>query len=51
MSSRNNDAVRIDARDLRCKIGGGGNLGSQRPYRVCAARRAAQHHFIDNSAG
>ena len=49
-----NDAVRIDGRELRCKvIGEGGNLGLSQLGRIEYARRGGRLNtdFIDNSAG
>jgi len=54
VGDRSNDAVRIDARDLNCKvIGEGGNLGLSQLGRVEFARRGGRLNtdFIDNSAG
>jgi glutamate dehydrogenase len=51
---RSNDAVRIDARDLRCKvIGEGANLGVTQRGRIEYARGGGRLNtdFIDNSAG
>jgi glutamate dehydrogenase len=51
---RGNDAVRIDATELNCKvIGEGGNLGFTQLGRVEFARRGGRLNtdFIDNSAG
>jgi glutamate dehydrogenase len=51
---RSNDAVRIDARELNCKvIGEGGNLGVSQLGRIEFARRGGRLNtdFIDNSAG
>lgn len=54
VGDRANDAVRVDARELRCKIvGEGGNLGfTQRArieYALCGGRINAD--FVDNSGG
>ncbi|HUX72768.1 MAG TPA: NAD-glutamate dehydrogenase [Steroidobacteraceae bacterium] len=54
VGDRSNDAVRIDARELRCKVvGEGGNLGISQRGRVEYARRSGRLNtdFIDNSAG
>lgn len=54
VGDRNNDAVRIDGRDLRCKvIGEGGNLGCTQLGRVEFALNGGRLNtdFIDNSAG
>ncbi len=54
VGDRSNDAVRIDARELNCKvIGEGGNLGLSQLGRVEFARRGGRLNtdFIDNSAG
>ncbi len=51
---RANDAVRIDATELRCKVlGEGGNLGLTQRARIEAARRGVRinNDAIDNSAG
>jgi len=51
---RASDAIRVDARDLRCRvIGEGGNLGITRRGRVefAAAGGLVNADFIDNSAG
>ncbi|MDO9408914.1 NAD-glutamate dehydrogenase domain-containing protein [Patulibacter sp.] len=51
---RASDAIRVDARDLRCTVvGEGGNLGFTRGARVEYAREggAINADFIDNSAG
>jgi glutamate dehydrogenase len=54
VGDRANNALRINGKDLRCKVvGEGGNLGFTQKGRI----EAAQHHvllntdFIDNSAG
>ena len=54
VGDRTNDAVRVDARDLRCKVvGEGGNLGLSQAARIEYARRGGRLNtdFIDNSAG
>jgi glutamate dehydrogenase len=54
IGDRSNDAVRVDARELRCKvIGEGGNLGLSPLARVEFALRGGRINtdFIDNSAG
>jgi glutamate dehydrogenase len=54
VGDRSNDALRIDGRDLNCKvIGEGGNLGLSQLGRVEFARRGGRLNtdFIDNSAG
>ena len=54
VGDRSNDAVRIDASMLNCKvIGEGGNLGFSQLGRVEFARRGGRLNtdFIDNSAG
>ena len=54
VGDRSNDAVRIDAHELNCKvIGEGGNLGLSQLGRVEFARRGGRLNtdFIDNSAG
>ncbi len=54
VGDRSNDAVRIDARELNCKvIGEGGNLGVSQLGRIEFARRGGKLNtdFIDNSAG
>ena len=54
VGDRGNDAVRIDARELNCKvIGEGGNLGLSQLGRIEYARRGGRLNtdFIDNSAG
>ena len=51
---RANDNLRVDARDLRCKVvGEGGNLGFTQGGRVQFARRDGRINtdFIDNSGG
>src|SRR5580698_2366478 len=54
VGDRSNDAVRVDARELNCKvIGEGGNLGLSQLGRIEYARRGGRLNtdFIDNSAG
>ncbi len=54
VGDRSNDAVRIDAVELNCKvIGEGGNLGFSQLGRIEFARRGGRLNtdFIDNSAG
>ncbi|WP_104530575.1 NAD-glutamate dehydrogenase domain-containing protein, partial [Blastococcus saxobsidens] len=54
VGDRANDAVRITAGELRCRvIGEGGNLGLTQRARIAAARAgvALNTDFIDNSAG
>lgn len=54
VGDRSNDAVRIDAHELRCKVvGEGGNLGFSQLGRVEFALRGGRLNtdFIDNSAG
>ena len=54
VGDRSNDAVRINAHELRCKvIGEGGNLGLSQLGRVEFARQGGRLNtdFIDNSAG
>jgi glutamate dehydrogenase len=54
VGDRSNDAVRIDARELNCKVvGEGGNLGLSQLGRIEYARRGGRLNtdFIDNSAG
>ncbi|MDH3750847.1 MAG: NAD-glutamate dehydrogenase, partial [Gammaproteobacteria bacterium] len=51
---RSNDNVRIDAKELRCKVvGEGGNLGLTQHARIEYSRGGGQINtdFIDNSAG
>ena len=51
---RANDAVRVDGRDLRCKVvGEGGNLGCTQPGRIEAALAGVRLNtdFIDNAGG
>ncbi|HWG70443.1 MAG TPA: NAD-glutamate dehydrogenase, partial [Steroidobacteraceae bacterium] len=54
VGDRSNDAVRIDGRELNCKVlGEGGNLGVSQFGRIEYARRGGRLNtdFIDNSAG
>ena len=54
VGDKSNDALRVDGRDLRCKVfGEGGNLGVTQPGRVEAALHgvALNTDFIDNSGG
>jgi glutamate dehydrogenase len=54
VGDRGNDAVRVDASSLRCKIiGEGGNLGLSQRGRIEYARRGGRLNtdFIDNSGG
>ncbi|MGA9853301.1 MAG: NAD-glutamate dehydrogenase [Gammaproteobacteria bacterium] len=54
VGDRNNDAVRVNGRDLRCKVTGeGGNLGFTQLGRVEYALNGGRLNtdFIDNSAG
>jgi glutamate dehydrogenase len=54
VGDRSNDAVRIDANELNCKVvGEGGNLGLSQLGRIEYARRGGRLNtdFIDNSAG
>ena len=54
VGDRSNDSLRIDARELNCKvIGEGGNLGVSQLGRIEFARRGGRLNtdFIDNSAG
>jgi glutamate dehydrogenase len=54
VGDRSNDALRIDARDLNCKVvGEGGNLGLTQLGRIEYARRGGRLNTdaIDNSAG
>ncbi|MGH8396710.1 MAG: NAD-glutamate dehydrogenase [Gammaproteobacteria bacterium] len=54
VGDRNNDALRVDGRDLRCKVvGEGGNLGFTQLGRVEYALNGGRLNtdFIDNSAG
>ncbi len=51
---RSNDAVRVDAEELRCKVvGEGGNLGFTQRARIAFAAAGGRINtdFIDNSAG
>jgi glutamate dehydrogenase len=51
---RANDAVRVDAEQLRCKVvGEGGNLGFTQRGRIAFAQKGGRINtdFIDNSAG
>jgi glutamate dehydrogenase len=51
---RSSDAIRVDAKDLRCRVvGEGGNLGFTRRARVEYAAKGGRINadFIDNSAG
>jgi glutamate dehydrogenase len=53
-ADRTNDAVRVDAEDLRCKVVvEGGNLGFTQRARIVFARKGGRINtdFIDNSAG
>jgi glutamate dehydrogenase len=53
-ADRLNDAVRVDAEDLRCTvIGEGANLGLTQRARIAFARRGGRINtdFIDNAAG
>src|SRR5690606_15006973 len=54
VGDRANNALRVDGRDLRCKVvGEGGNLGFTQLGRIEAARHGVllNTDFIDNSAG
>ena len=54
IGDRANNALRINGRDLRCKVvGEGGNLGFSQRGRIEAAQRGVllNTDFIDNSAG
>ncbi|MGH8426865.1 MAG: NAD-glutamate dehydrogenase [Gammaproteobacteria bacterium] len=54
VGDRSNDAVRVNGRDLRCKVvGEGGNLGFTQLGRIEFARNGGRitTDFIDNSAG
>jgi glutamate dehydrogenase len=54
VGDKNSDAVRVDGKELRCKvIGEGGNLGCTQRGRVEYALRGGRLNtdFIDNSAG
>ena len=54
VGDRTNDAVRIDGRDLRCKVvGEGGNLGLSQLGRIEYSLRGGRMNtdFVDNSGG
>ena len=54
VGDRTNDAVRVDAEQLRCRVvGEGGNLGVTQRARIAFARRGGRIYMdaIDNSAG
>ena len=54
VGDRANNAIRVDGRDLRCRVvGEGGNLGMTQLGRIEAARSGVllNTDFIDNSAG
>ena len=54
VGDRANNAIRVDGRDLRCRVvGEGGNLGFTQLGRIEAARNGVllNTDFIDNSAG
>ncbi len=54
VGDRTNDAVRVDGRDLRCKVvGEGGNLGFSQLGRIEFALRGGRLNtdFVDNSGG
>ncbi len=54
IGDRTNDAVRVDGRDLRCKvIGEGGNLGCSQLGRIEFALKGGRVNtdFVDNSGG
>jgi len=54
VGDRNNDGVRVDGRDLRCKVvGEGGNLGLSQLGRIEYARAGGRINtdFVDNSGG
>ena len=54
IGDRTNDAVRVDGRDLRCKVvGEGGNLGCSQLGRIEFALRGGRVNtdFVDNSGG
>src|SRR5690554_2559877 len=54
VGDRANNAIRVDGRDLRCRVvGEGGNLGMTQLGRIEAARNGVllNTDFIDNSAG
>ncbi|MFA4929520.1 MAG: NAD-glutamate dehydrogenase domain-containing protein, partial [Patulibacter sp.] len=51
---RSSDSIRVDARDLRCRVvGEGGNLGFTQAARIEYARNGGRINadFVDNSAG
>ncbi len=54
VGDKSNDPVRVDGKDLRCRVvGEGGNLGLTQPARIeyALAGGACNADFIDNSAG
>ena len=54
VGDRTNDAVRVDGRELRCKvIGEGGNLGCSQLGRIEFSQRGGRMNtdFVDNSGG
>src|SRR5258706_10169240 len=54
VGDRSNDSLRVDGKELRCKvIGEGGNLGLTQHGRIEYARSGGRLNtdFIDNSAG
>lgn len=54
VGDRSNDAIRVNAQELRCKIvGEGGNLGCTQLARIAFAQQGGLIYtdFIDNSAG
>jgi glutamate dehydrogenase len=54
VGDRTNDAVRVDGRDLRCKVvGEGGNLGCSQLGRIEYSLRGGRMNtdFVDNSGG
>jgi glutamate dehydrogenase len=54
VGDRANDALRVNGRELRCKVVGRGRqprLHPARPHRVCAGRGRINTDAIDNSAG
>jgi glutamate dehydrogenase len=54
VGDRTNDAVRVDGRDLRCKVvGEGGNLGCSQLGRIEFSLRGGRMNtdFVDNSGG
>ncbi len=54
VGDRVNDSLRVDGRDLKCKVfGEGGNLGMTQRGRIefCLAGGACNTDFIDNAAG